>query len=79
MVRHGHNGWLVPPADAPALAQAIGTLWHDPALRQRLVQAGLQRARSEFDWSRVLAAHEAAISAAIAQAGSGTEPAKART
>ena len=79
VVRHGHNGWLVPPANAPALAQAIHTLWHNPALRQRLVQAGLQRARSEFDWSRVLAAHEAAISAAIAQAGSGSEPAKART
>jgi glycosyltransferase involved in cell wall biosynthesis len=36
IIEHGSNGWLVPVADAPALAAALGTLMHDEALRRRL-------------------------------------------
>jgi glycosyltransferase involved in cell wall biosynthesis len=36
VVRHGHNGLLVPPSDARALADAIQSLVADPKLRRRL-------------------------------------------
>jgi glycosyltransferase involved in cell wall biosynthesis len=51
LIRHGQTGWLVPPGDPPALAQAIRTLLAQPDLRQRLAVA----ARPV-----VLAQHEAA-------------------
>lgn len=37
IVRDGHNGWLVPPGDAGALARAIGSLHArlDPSIRRR--------------------------------------------
>ena len=41
----GRNGLLVPPADAQALAQAMGRLMDDDSLRQRM---GLQ-AKADFD------------------------------
>ncbi|HYL79934.1 MAG TPA: GT4 family glycosyltransferase PelF [Candidatus Acidoferrum sp.] len=40
VVVHGKTGWLVPPADPPALAQAIRDLMAAPALRARLAAAG---------------------------------------
>jgi glycosyltransferase involved in cell wall biosynthesis len=36
----GHSGLFVPPADAPALRQAILHVWNDPALGGRLGTAG---------------------------------------
>jgi glycosyltransferase involved in cell wall biosynthesis len=39
LVRDGDNGLLVPPGDARALAQAIGSLLDDPGLRERLGKA----------------------------------------
>ena len=41
----GSNGLLVPPADAPALAQAIGRLIDDDDLRQRMGR----KAKADFD------------------------------
>ncbi|NJL93823.1 MAG: glycosyltransferase family 4 protein [Anaerolineae bacterium] len=49
VVSHGENAYLVPPADASALAQALRTLHGDAALRARLGQAAAQRAL-EFTW-----------------------------
>jgi glycosyltransferase involved in cell wall biosynthesis len=49
LIRHGIDGLLVPPSDAPGLAQAIATLMDDPALRQRLACAGRQRVLDRFD------------------------------
>ena len=48
LVEHGLSGMLVPPDDAPALAQALGALMRDPALRQRLGRAGRVRVVQEF-------------------------------
>ena len=48
VVRNGVNGLLVPVGDVPALAAAMGELLADPALRNRMGQAGRQRAESEF-------------------------------
>ncbi len=36
IVRHGETGWLVPPNDASALAEALRHLRADPSLRRRL-------------------------------------------
>ncbi|MGN6190177.1 MAG: glycosyltransferase family 1 protein, partial [Conexibacter sp.] len=38
--RAGETGLVVPPGDAPALAQALGRLLADPALRARLGATG---------------------------------------
>lgn len=48
MVVEGETGVLVPPADARALADAIGTLVADAALRARLSAAARARARDVF-------------------------------
>jgi len=40
LVRDGHNGRLVPPADAPALARAIVELLDDPARARAMAQRG---------------------------------------
>lgn len=65
VVRHMREGWLCPPGDAAALAQALDRLCHDGALGQRWGSAGQRRAR-EFDWSpiasRVEAVYEAVLS-----------------
>jgi glycosyltransferase involved in cell wall biosynthesis len=62
VVRHGHNGLLVPPRDASALATALERLLSDPEERQRLGRAGRLRAEREFATSvvneRVLGTYE---------------------
>ncbi|MDQ4064711.1 MAG: glycosyltransferase family 4 protein, partial [Actinomycetota bacterium] len=49
--RDGSCGLLVPPADAGALAAAVGTLLDDPALRDRMGRAGRARVEHNFTWS----------------------------
>ena len=50
----GEAALTVDPADAGELAAAMARLLDDPPLRQRLRQAGIERAR-EFTWSRTAA------------------------
>jgi len=45
---HGQTGLVVPPRDAAALAQAIGTLLEDEPLRQQMGQRARERAEKEF-------------------------------
>ena len=45
------NGLLVPPEDAPALAEALARAMRDPGLRQRLGDAAEARVRADFDAS----------------------------
>ncbi|MCS6803939.1 MAG: glycosyltransferase family 4 protein [Acidobacteriota bacterium] len=52
-VVHGQTGWLVPVKDAAALGDALLKLINDPALAQRMGQAGQQRARELFDEERI--------------------------
>ena len=51
------GGLCTPPGEAPALAQAILTLYHDPALRQRAGEAGRRFAEAHFDRHAVTAVY----------------------
>jgi glycosyltransferase involved in cell wall biosynthesis len=48
VVRHGDNGLLVPPRDAPALADAIAELLGDPSTRAAMGRRSRVRAEQEF-------------------------------
>jgi glycosyltransferase involved in cell wall biosynthesis len=48
MIVEGETGLLAPPSDAGALAAAVTTLAADPALRQRMGEAGHARVIEHF-------------------------------
>jgi glycosyltransferase involved in cell wall biosynthesis len=52
IVEHGVSGWLVPPSDPEALADAIRMMWNDAGLRKRLGEAGRQRILENFNWRK---------------------------
>jgi len=49
----GEAGLLVDPTSPEALAEAIGRVWEDEALRQRMRRQGLAQA-ARFSWERVV-------------------------
>jgi phosphatidylinositol alpha-1,6-mannosyltransferase len=55
-VEQGVNGFLVPPDDPAALADAILALLRDPALGRRMAEAGRRRAEQRFAWETVAGA-----------------------
>jgi glycosyltransferase involved in cell wall biosynthesis len=54
IVEDGETGWLVPPRDARALADAIVRALGDPSLRQRAADAGFRRVNSLFTVDRMV-------------------------
>ncbi len=54
VLRDGHDGLLVPPGDALALAEALRALALDPDLRARMARSARERAE-RFAWPRVAA------------------------
>jgi len=48
IVEDGHNGFLVPPGDAEALADRIVRLGRDPELRQSMGQANVAKFREQY-------------------------------
>jgi glycosyltransferase involved in cell wall biosynthesis len=50
VVEHGRNGWLVPPGDADALAQALARLAGEPRLRESLGRAARDDAVRLHSW-----------------------------
>lgn len=48
VVEDGINGLLVPPGDTPRLAEALGQLFADEALRARLGRAGAEIVRQKY-------------------------------
>lgn len=56
-VLDGKTGLLVPPRDAPALANAMTRLIDDPDLRHKLGTRGAQWVRSQFDSRLVVQQH----------------------
>ena len=53
VVTHAETGWIVPPGDPAALADAILQLLDDPALANRLAENARRHAVRTFDWSVV--------------------------
>jgi glycosyltransferase involved in cell wall biosynthesis len=51
LVRHGEDGWLVPPGSPRALAGGIERLLADPALRDRLATEACRTARERYSLS----------------------------
>ena len=51
-VLNGVSGTLVPPRDAPALADALEPLLRSKAMRERMGHAGRRRAEAEFSLER---------------------------
>lgn len=49
LIRDGENGFLVPPRDPPALADALAKLLRDRELRVQMGERGRERQRAEFD------------------------------
>ncbi len=52
VITHGREGFLTPPKDEDALADAIATLLMDPQLRRRLSAAGTMNVQ-DYRWERV--------------------------
>jgi len=54
VVDDGATGMLVPRGDAAALAAAVEALAGDAPLRRKLGEAGIEKARAEFDQHRII-------------------------
>jgi glycosyltransferase involved in cell wall biosynthesis len=63
---HGETGWLVPPGDARALAEAVTALVADPARARAFGWAGRRRVEAHFDGReiarRIAALYEVVLS-----------------
>jgi glycosyltransferase involved in cell wall biosynthesis len=53
MIRHGEDGFLVPPQDIRALAEAIVHVLSDLDLQNRLQDAAMARCQSDLKWSTI--------------------------
>ena len=51
LIRHDHNGFLVPPGDAAALARSISLLMEDRELLKRLSLAAHRSAAAHPTWN----------------------------
>jgi glycosyltransferase involved in cell wall biosynthesis len=68
IVRDGRNGWLVPPGDAAALADAIAACMDDPERARRFGAQGRADVAERFSWSAISAKLEEVYREAIARA-----------
>ncbi len=64
VIADGEDGFLVPFGDGPALAEALGRLLKDEALRARLGENGLRKARARYMWDHVYEKVKAAVTTA---------------
>lgn len=55
IVREGETGWLVPPENATALADAIISALNQPGLCSEYGERGQAMARSEYSWTAIAA------------------------
>ncbi len=58
VIAEGETGWLVPVGDAAAMAERLGRLLADPALRARMGAAARARAEQRFDRGAMVRAYE---------------------
>ena len=59
LVKDGETGFIVPPRDAPALAEALVRLIDDASLRSRFGNAGFLRIRDRFNYRDSIAQFDA--------------------
>lgn len=52
LIRHGTDGWLVPPSDEEQLADAISRLMDDAELRKRLGRSARMRVQEKYNLTR---------------------------
>jgi len=69
LVRHGETGFLVPPGSEQLLAEAIGQLLCDPALRQRFAIRAQRWTRDNFSLDRIRCQYEHLYEALLAAKG----------
>jgi glycosyltransferase involved in cell wall biosynthesis len=50
IVRDGLTGLLVPPKDAPALADALARVLHEPGLARAMGEEALRIGRERYTW-----------------------------
>jgi glycosyltransferase involved in cell wall biosynthesis len=55
LIRHGVDGWLIPPSEPAELAAAICELMDDPGLRRRLGKSARQRVVEKYNLGRNVA------------------------
>jgi colanic acid/amylovoran biosynthesis glycosyltransferase len=55
LIRHGEDGWLIPPSDAAPLAAAIREFMDDSELRRRLGKSARERVIEKFNLGRNVA------------------------
>ena len=75
IVEHGHNGVLITPGDAEALADWIRHLLDDRELADELAANGRRHAIATYGLERMLAAVDGVVAAAVPDAGRGPKPA----
>lgn len=61
VVQHGETGLLVPPGDAAAMADAIGTLAADEDLRGAMGRKGMRVAQTDFSLDRMVDGYLSAV------------------
>lgn len=69
VVETGVHGHLVPAGDSGALAAALETLHHKPALALGMGQRAAERIRSGWTWDRVVEAYEVVYDEVLGLAG----------
>ncbi len=65
--RHEDN--LLIADDAPSFARAVGRLFEDRALRQRLGESGFETARTQYDWAIQISKHLAIYESVVSKGG----------
>lgn len=74
IIRHGENGWLVPPADPDAMAQALLALLGDATLRERLGQQARRTVEQRFTRTAMTARFEQLYHALLTRHGHAEVP-----
>ncbi len=53
VIKHGDNGWLIPPADTKSLEDALITLLKDEDLRRKLGKRARKTVVENFNWKKI--------------------------
>src|SRR5690606_13119093 len=78
VVVDGESGFVVPPADPAALADAVERVLRDPALARTLGERGERRVREHFSLEAMLRAIDGLYREQLARAGIHVPPAEVR-